>query len=118
MLGGDEYHISMRPYTMSSGDPDDFMTYWARQDGVFNKKYSISYQNDQVQSLIDQAVSETDPLLRKELYDQIQVILIEEVPFTPVYHEITLYAMRENVYDLSLDPLFRPSLDTVYKVVE
>jgi peptide/nickel transport system substrate-binding protein len=118
MLANDEYQISMRPYTMSSGDPDDFMTYWARPDGVFNQKYSISYQNQQIQELVTQAVSETDSTLRKDLYDQIQTMLIEEAPFTPVYHEVTLYAMRENVYDLSLDAVFRPTLDTMYKLVE
>lgn len=118
MLASDEYQISMRPYTMSSGDPDDFMTYWARPDGIFNMNYSISYQNDQIQVLIDQAVSEIDPQARKELYDQIQAMLIEEAPFTPIYHEVTLYAMRENVYDLSLDVVFRPTLDSMYKLAE
>lgn len=118
MLANDEYQISMRPYTMSSGDPDDFMNYWARPDGIFNQKYSISYQNDQIQSLVDQAVSEIDPDKRKALHDQIQVLLIEDVPFTPIYHEATLYAMHKDVYDLTLDALFRPSLDTMYKVIE
>ncbi len=118
MLANDQYQISMRPYTMSSGDPDDFMTYWARPDGIFNKNYSISYQNDQIQSLVDQAVSEIDPDTRKDLYDQIQALLIEDVPFTPIYHEATLYAMQKDVYDLTLDALFRPTLDIMYKVVE
>ncbi len=118
MLGNDQYQISMRPYTMSSGDPDDFMTYWARPDGVFNEKYSISYQNEQIQALVNQAVRETDPTVRKELYDQIQALLIEEAPFTPIYHEVTLYAMQENVFDLSLDAVFRPTLDSMYKMVE
>lgn len=118
MLANDEYHISMRPYTMSSGDPDDFMTYWARPEGVFNQKYSISYQNDQIQKLIDQAVSEVEPDSRREYYDQIQAMLIEEAPFTPIYHEVTLYATKDTVFDLTLDAVFRPSLDTMYKVVE
>jgi ABC-type transport system substrate-binding protein len=118
MLANDEYHISMRPYTMSSGDPDDFMTYWARPEGVFNQKYSINYQNDEIQKLIDQAVSEVDQDARKEHYNQIQAMLIEEAPFTPIYHEVTLYATKDTVFDLTLDAVFRPSLDTMYKVVE
>jgi len=118
MLANDEYHISMRPYTMSSGDPDDFMTYWARPAGIFNQKYSISFENDQVQNLITQAVSEVDQSARKEIYDQIQALLVEEAPFTPIYHEVTLYATRDTVFDLTLDPLFRPSLDAMYKIKE
>jgi len=118
ILANDEYDISMRPYTMSSGDPDDFMTYWARPEGIFNKKYSISYKDDQIEILIDQAVSEVDPITRKTYYDQIQAILIEQTPFTPIYHEVTLYATRDTVFDLTLDAVFHPSLHTMYKLAE
>lgn len=117
-LGGDDYHMSMRPYTMSSGDPDDFMTYWVRPDGIFNQKYSISYNNEEVLALIEEAVSATDPLQRKALYDQIQAVLLEEAPFTSIYHEVTLYATRSTVSGLTLDALFRPTLDTAVKLVE
>jgi peptide/nickel transport system substrate-binding protein len=116
LLADDEYHISMRPYTMSSGDPDDFMTYWARADGVFNRSYSIGYADETVQALIDAAVSEVDRSARRAAYDQIQAILIEQAPFTPIYHEITLYATRGDVVDLTMDALFKPSLATVYKL--
>ncbi len=118
MLANDEYDISMRPYTMSSGDPDDFMTYWARPEGIFNSKYSISYKDDQIEALIDQAVSEVDQATRKAYYGEIQAILIEQTPFTPIYHEVTLYTMQDTVYDLTLDAIFRPSLNTVYKLAE
>jgi peptide/nickel transport system substrate-binding protein len=116
MLANDEYQISMRPYTMSSGDPDDFMNYWARPDGVFNSKYSISYADETVGALVDQAVSEVDRAARKVAYDELQAMLIEQAPFTPIYHEVTLYATWNDVFDLALDPIFRPSLDTVYKL--
>ena len=118
MLANDEYDISMRPYTMSSGDPDDFMTYWARPEGIFNSKYSISYKDDQIEALINQAVSEVDLVTRKAYYDDIQAILIEQTPFTPIYHEVTLYAAKDTVFNLTLDAVFRPSLNTVYKLAE
>jgi len=118
MLANNEYDISMRPYTMSSGDPDDFMTYWARPEGIFNSKYSISYKDDQIETLINQAVSEVDQAARKAYYDEIQAILIEQTPFTPIYHEVTLYTTRDTVFDLTLDAIFRPSLNTVYKIAE
>jgi peptide/nickel transport system substrate-binding protein len=118
MLGNDEYDLSMRPYTMSSGDPDDFMTYWARSNGIFNKKYSISYADAHVEELIAEAIAEVDPATRKAYYDELQTIFIEQTPFTPIYHEVTLYAARKNVSGLSLDPIFNPSLATVYKAIE
>ena len=118
MLANDEYQISMRPYTMSSGDPDDFMTYWARSNGIFNKKYSISYTDARVEELIAKAIAEVDPATRKAYYDELQTIFIEQTPFTPIYHEVTLYAAQKNVGGLSLDPNFNPSLATVYKTIE
>lgn len=117
-LAADDYHMSMRPYTMSSGDPDDFMTYWVRPDGIFNSSYSISYDDPEVLALVEQAVTETDPAARRRLYDIIQAILIDQAPFTPIYHEVTLYATRDTVFGLLLDPLFRPSLDTAFKLAE
>jgi len=68
--------------------------------------------------LINQAVSEVDQAARKAYYDEIQAILIEQTPFTPIYHEVTLYATRDTVFDLTLDAIFRPSLNTVYKIAE
>ena len=118
MLANDEYDMSMRPFTMSSGDPDGFMTYWARTDGIFNQNYSISYSDEQVEALIAQAISEVDPTTRKADYDEILGILGEQVPFTGIYDEQTLYATRDNVFGLSLDPLFKPSLATVYKLAD
>jgi peptide/nickel transport system substrate-binding protein len=118
MLANDEYDMSMRPYTLSSGDPDDFMTYWVRSDGIFNKKYSISYSDREAEDLVAKALVDVDVEARRAYYDELQLLLKDQVPFTPVYHEATLYATRDNVYGLSLDPIFKPSLTTVYKIVE
>ena len=118
MLKNDEYDMSIRPFTLSSGDPDDFMSYWVRENGTFNVNYSISYQNTAAQALVEEAISETDLAQRLADYNELQMIIAEDVPFTPIYHEQTLFAARSNVFDLSMDPSFKPSLETVYKVVE
>ena len=118
MLGNDDYELSMRPYTMSSGDPDDFMTYWARSKGIFNQKYSISYADTHVEDLIATAIAEVNPAARQAYYNELQSIFIEQTPFTPIFHEAALYATKKSVHDLTLDPLFNPSLGTVYKTIE
>jgi peptide/nickel transport system substrate-binding protein len=118
MLANDEYHMSIRPYTLSSGDPDDFMTYWVRPDGIFNKQYSISYSDPTAENLVARALVEVDVEARRAYYEELQLLLKDQVPFTPIYHETTLYATRDDVYGLSLDPIFKPSLTTIYKVVE
>ena len=118
MLANDEYHISMYGTTMSTGDPHNFLSSWAQSEGLFNQMFSISYESEKIQTLMDQAASELDQNTRKEIYDEIQTVLIEETPFTPIYHEVGIYATQDNVFDLTLDALYRPSLDTVYKIEE
>ena len=61
------------------------------------------------------AVSETDLATRKAMYDELQEIVAEEVPFTPLYHEVTIYATRNDVHDLLLDVQFKPSLERAYR---
>jgi peptide/nickel transport system substrate-binding protein len=116
MLGNGEYGLSIRPFTMT-GDPEDFTT-WVRSDGQFNINYSMSYANPRVDELADLALTEVDAAKRRAYYDELQEIVIADAPLTSIYHEVTLYATRANVYDLTLDLLFRPSLDTAYKVIE
>jgi peptide/nickel transport system substrate-binding protein len=43
------------------------------------------YRNPQVDILLDQVSSETDPAKQKELYYKIQDIIIDDVPFIPMY---------------------------------
>jgi peptide/nickel transport system substrate-binding protein len=116
-LANDDYDMSIRPYTLSSGDPDDFMSYWARENGSFNTKYSISYSDTQVEALIADAISETDHSQRQALYAQLQMIFADQVPFTPIYHEQSLFAYNELVKDLTMDASFKPALEKVYKLV-
>ena len=68
--------------------------------------------------LAGHSFAEIDPATRKAYYDELQTIFIEQTPFTPIYHEVTLYAAQKNVGGLSLDPNFNPSLATVYKTIE
>ena len=118
MLAADDYSFSLRPYTLSSGDPDEFVTYWVGPDGIFNESYSINFSDPAVEDLAVEALVEVNPDTRRSYYDELQMILAEEVPFIPIYHEVTLYATRDNVHGLTLDPNFKPSLSAAYKTAE
>jgi peptide/nickel transport system substrate-binding protein len=117
-LKAGEYNITMMPYTLMTGDPDFFMGNWALSTGSLNVNRSYGYRNDRVDELVVSAIKEIDPAARKLQYDQLQGILAEEAPFTPLYHEITLYATRKNVHDLYLDVQFKPSIEIAYKTSE
>ena len=63
-------------YGGSSGDPDASDT--LRSNGGSNFSH---YNNPQMDTLLDQGLKETDPTKRKAIYDQIQSIVSDDVPF-------------------------------------
>jgi peptide/nickel transport system substrate-binding protein len=110
-----EYNLTMMPYTLMTGDPDFFMRRWVWSEGDMNQNRSYGYANPRADELAVNAVSETDLATRKAMYDELQEIVAEEVPFTPLYHEVTIYATRKDVHDLLLDVQFKPSLERAYR---
>jgi len=117
-LKNGEYNMTMMPYTLMTGDPDFFMGRWVWSQGDMNQRRSYGYFNERADELVVAAISEVDVAVRKAYYDELQAIVAEEVPFTPLYHEITIYATRKNVKGLTLDVQFKPSLENVYIVAE
>jgi len=117
-LKAGEYNITMMPYTLMTGDPDFFMGRWVWSEGDMNQRRSYGYANARADELVLAAISEVDQVKRRTQYDELQGILADEVPFTPLYHEITLYATRRSVRDLYLDVQFKPSIEKAYKVAE
>lgn len=113
-LKAGDYNLTMMPYTLMTGDPDFFMGRWVWSEGDLNQRRSYGYANERADELVIAAISEMDQAVRKEYYDELQAIVAEEVPFTPLYHEVTIYATRKNVKDLRLDVQFKPSLDKAY----
>ncbi len=110
-----DYNLSIRPHTLMTGDPDFFFTAWAESDANLNVAYSIGYANARVDELIQAARAEMDTVQRKAYYNELQAIIAEEVPFTPVYHETTIYATRSDVGGVTMDVQFKPTWETAYK---
>jgi peptide/nickel transport system substrate-binding protein len=117
-LKAGDYDLTMMPYTLMTGDPDFFMSNWVWSQGDLNQRRSYGYANPRADELVVSAIAEMNADARKEQYDELQAIVAQDVPFTPLYHEITIYATRQDVRDLTLDIQFKPSLGTAYRVVE
>ncbi len=63
-------------YGGANGEPDASDT--LRSDGGSNFN---QYKNPQMDQLLDQGLNEVDPAKRKDIYDQIQQIVSDDVPF-------------------------------------
>jgi len=106
-----EYHITFTPWTGS--DPDDFFRTWILSTGSFNVRRGILYSNANADELIAQAASEMNRGERKNLYFELQKLTAAEVPISPIYHDMTVYAVRSYVKNFSMDFNFRPNLHAV-----
>jgi len=106
-----QYHITFTPWTGS--DPDDFFRTWILSSGSFNVNRGMLFTNSEADLLIAAAASEMNHELRRSLYFELQELVALEVPISPVYHDLTVYAVRSYVKDFSMDFNFRPDLAKV-----
>ncbi|HET7036134.1 MAG TPA: ABC transporter substrate-binding protein [Thermomicrobiaceae bacterium] len=63
-------------YGGSGGDPDGSVTLGSKGGNNWS-----SYNSPQMDQLLEQGLKETDPAKRKQIYDQIQALVAEDVPF-------------------------------------
>jgi peptide/nickel transport system substrate-binding protein len=57
----------------------------------------LQFKNARADELIDRGQIELDPAKRKEIYDQLQVVLHDELPSLSIYSEKRLLAVSKNV---------------------
>ena len=105
-----DFDISMSPNTLMTGDPDFFFSLWIHSSGRLNMERGILYKNPVADSLIEKARTETDKPKRRAMYDELQRIIMYDLPLTPLFHDVAIYACRKEVKDLRLDAFFKPSL--------
>ena len=79
-----------------SNDPDEAPLYHSRNavPGGFN---GADFKNDQVDSILDQALGTLDKAKRKQLYEQFQDIMSEEVPSPVVLFNSGIYGWNKRV---------------------
>jgi len=84
-----EYDMTLLGWT-DTFDPDHLSSTF-QTGGQYNL---TKYSNEKVDNLIDQAGGARDPEVRKELYDELQVILQQEVPAVFLYYPNMLAAVN------------------------
>jgi len=104
MIKNGQFHMTLQPFTMMTGDPDCFYSFFLKQ---------TKWHHDGAKELIHTAKEATDENFRTEVYHRLEEILSEEVPLIPLFHDIALYAYRFSAGNLSMDSLFRPVFEGV-----
>lgn len=55
------------------------------------------YVNEEVDTLLDDARTETDEEMRMQLYEDAQQIIVDEAPLVPIYHSVLLAGLQEDL---------------------
>ena len=72
------------------------------KDGV-GSNY-VQYQNPQLDKLLEEGVIISDMQKRKAVYDKIQEILLDEVPFAPIFAYVFMYGKKSNLKGYEINP--------------
>jgi peptide/nickel transport system substrate-binding protein len=83
-------------------DPDNYLWSFAHTDA--SEDLGIFYSNEEMDSLLVEAQTETDPAVREELYADIQELWTEEVPTIPFTQGQLLVVTQPEVEGVKLDP--------------
>ena len=93
-------------------DPENFL------DILFHSESSnnhTNYSNPQVDSLLEQARTETDEAVRFRLYNQAEQMIVDDAPWVPLWYSGERYLLvKPYVHDYYLTPLYIPRLRYVY----
>jgi len=79
---------------------------WHNQNFVSQSDhYYTSWVNEEYDDICAQAVSETDPEKRAELYRQAETILVHDAIYIPVYRGVAFVAVQPWVKNLHMQPI-------------
>src|SRR4029079_9627863 len=85
-------------------DADNYLTPFIRDGGFFSNGYS----NEEVNTLLDQELGETDPTAREALIGQLQDIVAEDVPLIPSWtgQNVAVTTDKMSGVEETLDPTY------------
>jgi peptide/nickel transport system substrate-binding protein len=103
-----DYRAGNLQFTFSSWAPDyaDVHTYaepFGLSTGVAAKR--VHYNNPQVDALLKQGLTESDPAKRSDIYLQIQKTLVDEAPFLMLFQPTFQIAAKKSVTNVIIHPV-------------
>jgi peptide/nickel transport system substrate-binding protein len=94
----------LESFTAETLDSLEVFDLFFRSGGVFN---AFGYANPRVDELIEQLRTASLTYARDALIEEVWKIVLDEVVFVPLHHQVLVWAMRENL-DLPVSPLNYP----------
>ncbi len=88
-------------------DPQNFLDIKLHSESTNNE---AGYSDPEVDALLDQADREQDEAARLELYQQAEELIVEDMPWAPLYHGKASYLVKPYVEGFVVPPFVIPNL--------
>ncbi len=88
-------------------DPQNFLDIKLHSESANNE---AGYSNPEVDALLDQADREADEVARLELYQQAEELIVDDMPWAPLYHGKATYLVKPYVEGFEIPPFVIPNL--------
>jgi ABC-type transport system substrate-binding protein len=88
-------------------DPQNFLDIKLHSESANNE---AGYSNPAVDALLDRADGEADEATRLDLYQQAEVLIVEDMPWAPLYHGKASYLVKPYVVGFVIPPFVIPNL--------
>ena len=98
----------------SSADSDSAMYALFHSKNLGGAGNRTFYKNPKVDELLDKAKMTTDPEERKKLYEEIQLLIVDDAPDIMLYNRILAVGAQKNIKGLNIHPVTLHDFSTVY----
>ena len=92
-----DYDMSLKIKGLSSAEPVSLFSSMMKTGSGLNKSWSFGYSNEEVDRLISEVSGELDMEKRKEMYNRLQEISVEELPAIPYFNDVNLIASNKKI---------------------
>jgi len=96
------FDIQFTSWGLYGADPDHYASFYAPEKQEFS---FINFYNKEIKALFDEGRATMDEAKRKEIYEEAEAKLWEELPVLPLFYRQTIYAInnRFNIDEAELD---------------
>lgn len=92
MYNNGEYQLIINGYGGWASDPDNLRVQYA--DGAIP-----GYDNERINELAHEQIRETDPEKRREIVDELQLVIAQEIPQLPLFNRKGISVFRPDKYE-------------------
>lgn len=110
-----EYNFFKKSWVCDYADEENFMSvFYSKNFAPIGSNYT-HYKNPEFDILFEKVIKEQNPDMKKDLYQKMDQMLIDDAPFVPLYYDQVIRLVPKNINGLSTNAMNLLNLKRVKK---